>query len=155
MPNQTILLVVMDATDLTRILGMARVESLPDFLPNEVVHSSNPDLPLHNKSPALFRVNLYSSRRRVNAAIIEVVNATHFGRDEMPVMWSRGHKVALTFTGRTQLENYQIPSFWEVTVDDKTVGAIADGPIDKVAGEALAMANSYIDEAITTRKSAF
>lgn len=145
---------VIDANDWRTVLGMGWIGNLSEW-ENKIIHASDPSLPL-NVRPSRFLqvVGVVKVPMIDRLAVIEVIESTHIPRTAVPPMWRRGHRINLTFHPGTQ-GRLEIPSVWEVSMDDQTIGALPGDSTDvkELANKALEFADRYIEERLQEKKS--
>jgi hypothetical protein len=149
------------ATDQQYVLGMEWRDEMPGFDKGEVVHASDPRLPLTDRTSKFLTVATESaSRADPGVGLIEVHDtAAAFDRKNVPIVWHRGHRLALSFypgTGSVS-QTMPVPAFWEVSLDDQTIGTLRNtidsGP--KLVTEAVALADAFIERRIEEKDSRF
>jgi hypothetical protein len=153
--------VVVRATDQQKVLGTARMDDLPGFDRGEVVHSSNPRLPITDRTPKFLTVMTeWISPADKSVGFVEVSEAAPaFDHRKVPSVWHRGHRIDLSFypgTGNMS-QMMPVPAFWEVAVDEVIIGALNSDvtSLQKLGSEAVALADSFIERRILEKKSEF
>ncbi len=147
---------IIDANDWNTVLGMGWIANLSEW-ETRVVHASDPTLPLNSRTSRFLQiVGVVKVPIIDRCAVIEVIESTHISRAAVPPMWCRGHRINLTFHPGTQ-GRVEIPSVWEISVDDQTIGALPADITDvkELAKKALEFGESYIEERMLEIKSRF
>lgn len=144
-----VILITMDSKDLTKVIGAGRAPELPGWR-DELFHSSNPALPLNDRSPRFLAVSsVYPTTSRSDLAIVEIASTSRLDRKGVPLMRVLGHIVEVRFelgTANHARESHRIEPFWEIRVDGKTIGGL-DGKIDSLQAlgdAAIGLAEDYI-----------
>ena len=156
---KTVIAVPMD--DSQKILGVGRVDQLPAFGPSETVHSTDPRLPLTDRTSRFYAVDgPHELRSRPDCAVIELRETNFVDRANLPKLYHRGHEIHLRreFGSGHNYDRIQLPAYVEVEIDGKHVVGAVDGSensIVKVAAEAIRLADLYIDEQVEAKRSAF
>src|ERR1035437_1153151 len=147
-------LIVVKSDDLGVVLGVGEVSSVPTWPTNTIFHSSDPALPLNDRTPRFLQVlRLYEVVNEPELIIAEVYNQPRLDKRNIPPIWHRGHRVELRYAllGRSQA-NIHLPPLWEVSVDRELIGTI-DGNLsdDKLAEAATAFATRHIDRRLEAK----
>jgi hypothetical protein len=151
--------VTVHATDQQQALGMDWRDDLPAFSRGEVIHSTNPAIPLTDRSPRFLTVIAVYPTRDDSVGIVEISEAApHVEKASVPSIWHRGHEIRISFflgTG-SAYESPPIPTFWEVTVDGGVIGTLSHSLTSvQAAAEAVILADAYIERRLIENKSRF